>query len=105
MNSWYSAVLIFEAEVAGKPSPNALCEASIRVFEAPDLSCAEEKATKTGPLCEHGYVNENGENVHWHFREVLEVQTLDEATIEDGMEVFSRLFRRDHPGSFGKGQI
>lgn len=38
------------------------------------------------------YENEDGETVEWQFLRVLEVQDLCEEELEDGTEVFSRLF-------------
>jgi len=97
MSKWFSAVLTFEAEINGTSEDDGLCEASIRLVEASDIDVAQEKARELGWELEHDYINENGEQVTWRFRSVVEVQEVEEETIVDGVEVFSRLYRTHQP--------
>ncbi len=101
MSSWFSAVLLFEAEVNGEFPEDGLCEASLRLVEASDIDVAHGKASALGLRAEHGYLNESGERVEWKFRRVAEVQVLGETTSLDGIEVFSRMYRSgDQPGAW-----
>jgi hypothetical protein len=92
MKSWFSAKLLFEAEVECSSDP--LCEESIRLVEANDDDDAQRRAAEIGAQAEHEYLNEEGQIVRWRFRGILEVQNLCETKIMHGMEVFSRMFRR-----------
>ena len=94
MNTWYAARLVFEAEIDGQPSEDPLCEESIRLLEAPDLAAAEGKAVLVGKESEHAYENEYKQVVRWRFRGVIELQDLCESQLSDGMEVFSKIFRK-----------
>jgi Domain of unknown function (DUF4288) len=94
MRGWYSAKLLFEAEVESEGSDDLLCEESIRLVEADDSDDAEQKAAEVGAQAQHEYVNDKGHTVRWHFRRVLDVQDLCESHIVHGMEVFSKMYRR-----------
>ena len=94
MKSWYSARLLFEAEVEGEGSGDPLCEESIRLVEADDEDDAQRRAAEVGLEAQHEYLNEDGRTVRWRFRRVLEIQDLCEPKIEHGIEVFSKMFRR-----------
>jgi hypothetical protein len=95
MSSWFSAALLFEAEVGGECAADSLCEVSIRLLSAANLELAKERAAALGRDGEHGYTNASGEQVVWRFRGVLEVQELEGGVLEDGVEVFSRMFTKD----------
>jgi hypothetical protein len=92
MKSWYSARLLFEAEVEGEEDP--LCEESIRLVEADNDDDAQQRAAEIGAQGQHEYLNGEGQTVRWHFRGVLEIQELCETKITHGVEVFSRMFRK-----------
>jgi len=94
MRGWYSARLLFEAEVEGEDSDDILCEESIYLVEADDDDDAEQKASEVGTQAQHEYANDKGQMVRWRFRRVLDVQELCEPRIAHGTEVFSRMFRR-----------
>ena len=95
MKSWYSAKLVFESTINGVKEPNFLCEESIRVLLADSEEDARTRAEQIGRAAEHDYMNEAGESVRWQFVSVLEVQDLSETDLQDGTEVFSKLFRQD----------
>ena len=92
-NSWYAARLLFESAVEGN-TDEPLCEESIRVFKAESPENAFKRATEIGRGADHEYTNELGQAIKWRFVEVIEVQDLCETELTDGVEVFSRLFRR-----------
>ncbi len=91
---WYSAKLLFESEVMDNVEVSPLCEESIVLIEADNESEATEKAQQIGLKAEHSYANVEGVRVTWHFKRVLELQDLCEESIYSGVEVFSRLFRK-----------
>ncbi|MGC4069493.1 MAG: DUF4288 domain-containing protein [Polyangiaceae bacterium] len=94
MSGWFSAVLVLEAEVNGLVPEDGLCEASVRLIESSDADDAYEKAAVLGLEAEHGYLNENNERVEWRFRRVAEIQDLGSIVPSNGVEVFSRMFRK-----------
>ena len=89
--NWFSAKLIFVTEMRNAEDDDPLREESIRVFRAVDEQGAIDRAASVGKSAEHEYLNEQGETVRWTFLRVDEVQDLCEETLEDGMEVFSRI--------------
>ena len=96
--AWFSAVLLFEAKVHDDLLGPHLCEESIRVIEAADAEEARIKAEGIGRQGEHSYKNEPGSIVEWRFVRTVEIQDLCEDSVSDGMEVHSRLFRRNPGG-------
>lgn len=102
MSGWFSVVLEFEAQVHDAPTgDDGLCEASVRLINASDIEDAHKRAMDLGRESEHHYFNELGERVTWQFRGVVEVQEVGSETIVDGIEVFSRLYRKGCPGASG----
>ena len=100
MANWYSAKLLFRSTVDGATMAEPLCEESVRILRAETEEAAVARAAEIGRSAEHEYVNERGEVVGWWFAEVLEVQDLCINELQDGAEVFSRLFR----GATGGGR-
>lgn len=86
------------SDQAGTPQ---LCEESIRLIFAASEDEAWNKATSVGKMGEHEYVNPYGNAVVWRFVKILEIQDLCEATVTDGMEVFSRMYRCSESGGLG----
>lgn len=93
--NWYSAKLLFEAEVEGDESDDRLCEESIRILLADDDRHAQERASEIGAKAEHQYLNDEGRVVRWRFKEVLDIQDICEPEVTDGMEVFSQMLRKN----------
>lgn len=89
--TWYSARILYETEIDGRPDVDGIREESIRVLRAESAEAALSKARKIGRLNETTYQNHAGENVTWRFRRVLEVQDLCEHALREGVEVFSVL--------------
>jgi hypothetical protein len=95
MKTWYAARVRFESTVGDGPNPRPLYEESIRIILGESIEDATARAEAIGRAAEHEYPNEAGEVVRWVFASVLEVQDLCESELQDGMEVFSTLFRGD----------
>jgi len=87
---WSGAKLLFESSIRDEDN-RVLQEESIRVIEANDESEAKGKAITLGNSEQHDYGNVYGETVKWRFVSVLEIQDLCEASLFDGMEVFSQM--------------
>ena len=87
---WYAAKLLFESN---RPDDEGriLQEESIRLIQAGDEAEANSKASSLGISEQHHYSNYAGEDVAWQFISVLEIQDLSEASIFDGIEVFSTM--------------
>ncbi len=94
---WYAAKLLFESSVPDEHG-RLLQEESIRLIEANDETEANAKAIALGNSEQHEYANPYGQTVRWRFVSVLEIQDLCEASLFDGMEVFSvmKWNHRDH---------
>ncbi|WP_344924707.1 DUF4288 domain-containing protein, partial [Saccharopolyspora gregorii] len=52
-----------------------------------------EKAVDCGKQQAASYPNEDGEIVTWKFKELVEVKKVEDATFDDGSELYSRFFR------------
>jgi hypothetical protein len=91
-NSWFSARLLFVCEIEGDPERDRLCEVSVIVLQGTNEEEAKQTARQIGLAMQHGYPNEQGEWVQWNLLSILEVQDLSTEQIEQGTEVYSRLF-------------
>jgi len=96
--SWYAARLLYESVVSDSKTVAPLCEESTILIEAQDEEDARRKANRLGKQRGHSYRNPYGEKVAWKFVNVIELQDLCEDRIENGTEVFSRLFRKGAKG-------
>ena len=91
---WYAAKIKFKCEVDDNVHElNDLYEDSIRIYRAINLDDALKKSEVVGRDVEHCYLNEDGNQVKWKFEKVVEVQSTEETDLEDGMEVFSTMYR------------
>lgn len=88
---WFCARLHFRAVVGEAPGDRDLHEVSFRLLRARDEEDAAARAEALGRVEEHEYANEQGQAVRWRLVRVLDVQSLDETAIFDGVEVYSRL--------------
>ncbi len=90
---WYSAKLLFRADVCDGVNVPRLHEESTRLIQADTEDQARDIALQIGVESQHSYQNEDGNSVNWQFVEVVEIQDLCESEVYSGIEVFSRLFR------------
>lgn len=86
----YVAVLLLEAESEGQPS---LYEESFVLLTAESEAEAAEKAKECGKQQETSYEDENHRQVTWKLKQIVEVKPLEDATFDDGSELYSRFFR------------
>ncbi|GAA0513362.1 hypothetical protein GCM10011581_04050 [Saccharopolyspora subtropica] len=88
----YVAVLVLEA-ISDAADHEPLYEESFVLVKAESPEEAQEKATEYGRQQETSYQNENHEMITWKLRQVVEVKPLEDATLDDGAELYSRFFR------------
>lgn len=91
---FYMAVLINEI-VAESGDKQPLYEESFILLRAESSEEAREKARDHGKQQETSYHNENHELVHWKLKQVRTVTPVEDATFDDGTELYGRFFR-DH---------
>lgn len=93
--TWFSAKLLFRADVEGDSGDGSLFEESVRILRGIDEADVQRAANLLGKKEEHDYKNDAGQIVRWRFIETLEVQDLCEEALADGSEVYSRMFRKE----------
>lgn len=86
----YVAVLLLEAESEGQ---RPLYEESFVLLRAESQEEAAEKARECGKQQETSYQDENHQQISWKLKQVVEVKPLEDATFDDGSELYSRFFR------------
>lgn len=88
----YVAVLVLESssEEAGH---TPLYEESFTLVKATTEDEAREKAVEYGKAQEASYHNENDQLITWKLKQVVDVAPVEDATFDDGSELYSRFFR------------
>ncbi|MGW1676516.1 DUF4288 domain-containing protein [Saccharopolyspora sp. NPDC002376] len=89
---YYVAVLLLEA-TSDAADHQPLYEESFVLLKAESEEEAAEKATDHGKQQETSYQNENHEQITWKLKQVVEVKPVEDATFDDGTEIYSRFFR------------
>ena len=88
----FSVSLLFSLEVQAPTAPAPLLELAIRVVSAADEADARAKAAVLAQAQETTYRNSSEETVVNVFLRVVEVQSLFDDHLFDGMEVASWMF-------------
>ncbi|GAB3284268.1 DUF4288 domain-containing protein [Parasphingorhabdus pacifica] len=89
---FYVAALVLESSSEAEGHA-PLYEESFVLVKAESDEEAKEKATSYGKQQQLSYEDEHHRLVTWKLKEVAEVQQLEDATFDDGSELFSRFFR------------
>ena len=89
----FSVSLLFSLEVQAPTAPAPLLELAIRVVSAANETEARAKAAVLAEGQETTYRNSSGETVANVFLRVVEVQSLIDDHLFDGMEVASWMFK------------
>lgn len=89
---FYVAVLVVESSPQS-PDGKPLYEESFVLLKAESEQEAQEKAREYGKQHETSYQNENHELVSWKLKQIVEVKPVEDATFDDGTEIYSRFFR------------
>jgi len=87
---WFSASLLFKANIPNEPEAQALWEARIVLIRAADEEQARTKAEEIGKRREHEYLAAAGNPVRWTFERIGSVQQVFGDHLEHGTEVYSR---------------
>ncbi|GAB3557046.1 hypothetical protein J2S53_002261 [Actinopolyspora lacussalsi] len=88
----YVAVLVTES-TSDSPDFQPLYEESFVLLTAHSEEEAHEKAREYGKQQEISYHNEHQQLVTWRLKHVVEVKQIEDATFDDGSELYSRFFR------------
>lgn len=89
---FYVAVLLLES-TSDDADYKPLYEESFVLLKAESDEEAHEKATGHGKQLQTSYHNEHHQLITWKLKQVIEVKQLEDATFDDGTELFSRFFR------------
>jgi hypothetical protein len=93
---FYVGVLVIESSSeAADYAP--LYEESFVLIAAESQAEALEKATEYGKQHETSYLDEHHRLITWSLKRIVEVKQLNDATFDDGTELYSRFFR-DYSG-------
>jgi hypothetical protein len=85
----YLAVLLVESRPsAGEP----LYQESFVLLTAESRAEAAEKAREHGKQLEATYEDENHQPVSWKLKRIAEVRRVEDATFDDGSELYTRFF-------------
>ena len=85
--------LAFQIEASGQVDEGSLWEEQIILIEATNEAAAKQKAERHGKAQENEYRNQAGELVHWSFEQVERLCEVEDVTLKDGSELFSRFLR------------
>ncbi|WP_243789931.1 DUF4288 domain-containing protein [Saccharopolyspora gloriosae] len=89
---FYVALMLIEISSESATEPQ-LYEESFVLVKAESDEEAKEKAVSYGKQQAASYPNEDGELITWKFKELIEVKQVEDATFDDGSELYSRFFR------------
>ncbi|MBA8822884.1 hypothetical protein FHX42_000213 [Saccharopolyspora lacisalsi] len=92
----YVAVLVIESS-SESPDYEPWYEESFVLLTAESDDEAREKAREYGKQHETSHHDEHQRLVNWKLKHVVEVKKLEDATFDDGSELYSRVFR-DYSG-------
>src|SRR3712207_5058680 len=90
--SLFTVSMLFSLEVQARGAPKPLRELAIHVVSAADENEAKDRGEAIGKARETSYKNRNGEVVRDIFKGVVEVQSLVDDHLFDGIEVASWMF-------------
>ena len=98
---WYSARLLYESiAVDSRQDHEPFFEEKLIVFRCDESEDLMTRLTASLREDERAFENAAGYRIRWAFREVLEVQEVDDETIDDGTEVFFRYWHNPGPKEF-----
>ena len=89
--SWFAARVVLESQHPNDTGGEPLFEDRIFLIRAANEDEARSKARSFGKAAKEQYINAEGRQVVWVFRELLDVKWIADETLEDGSEVYSTL--------------
>ena len=84
--NWYVAKLVYQV-ITGGGSHTPQFDEQLRLIRADELDWAWEKAQVLGRLGEFSFFNQQRQEVHWKFIDVVDVCMVQQ--IDDGVEIYS----------------
>jgi hypothetical protein len=95
---WFWVAALFKSVHPERPRKRHLWERTVFLVRAPDEAAAQVRAREVALGKEHEYVTAAGERLRWTFQEVEAVQSLHDAELGEGTEVYWQFFERvDRP--------
>ena len=91
---WYTAECLYRSELASCTADEQLCEYRYFLVKADDDQAANEKARELAAAKQHGYLNANGEKVHWVLEAVIDTKQILNEDLSEGTEIFHRYVSR-----------
>lgn len=91
---WFWAAALFKAVHPKRPRRRHLWERTVFLVRAPDETTARERAREIALGKEHEYVTATGDELRWTFQEIEDVQSLHDAELGAGTEVYWKFFER-----------
>ncbi|MBN3942562.1 MAG: DUF4288 domain-containing protein [Nostoc sp.] len=93
--SFYIAVILYESS-SDAPNYQPLYQECFVLLKASSLEKAKEKAVCYGKKEEVSYKNEDGENITWSLKQVIDVNSVlydDFDSASNGVDLYARHFR------------
>jgi hypothetical protein len=97
--TWFSASLFFKGEHSRTREEKELWEESICLIHADTENEALKKAIRSGREKEVSYKTCEGDILSWKFVKVERLFVIDEDSLTDGTELFSRFLRSEEAAS------
>lgn len=92
---WFVGVLVVRSRVGSAGAPRPTVDLQYRLIHAVDPESAYARALELGHTTALSYRNSAGEKVSWEFAGLHDLHELDDDTLTDGTEVYSRIVRDD----------
>jgi Domain of unknown function (DUF4288) len=96
---WYLAVLVIASQVDDNVIESPLLDLQYRLVRAANPEAAYNRAIELGGQESQEYLNEAGNRVSWSFAGLHNLVEINATTLEDGVEVYSKL-ERNSPERF-----
>jgi Domain of unknown function (DUF4288) len=89
--TFYIAVLVYESS-SDSPNYQKLYEEDYILIKAYSDEDAKQKAAQLSQKGQHTYKNEQGENITWTLKLILDVSPILSENFEHGSELYTRFF-------------
>jgi hypothetical protein len=90
-SNFYIAVMVYESSSLS-PGYQPLYEETFMIIKAASIEEATKKALDYAQKAHTTYTNDQGEEITWKFKHLVDVNTLLYNRFEDGSEFYSRHF-------------
>jgi Domain of unknown function (DUF4288) len=90
--AFYIGVIVYESS-SDAPDHQKLYEEDYVLIKASSDEDAKQKAAQLSQKGQHTYKNEQGENITWTLKHILDVNRVLSEKFEHGAELYARHFR------------